>query len=251
MINAILHGKKRGTGLAGLSFDLSETENTEDMLILGKADGAEDVLTATIFERISYLPNDVVKQVFSNLGCPEISGIDKIQFWPHWDRGEGFVEPDVHIQSGNVSLLVEAKRWDDVPLQCPEQLAKELSAGWQKANRLASQVTLLTVGGFEAYSEKTEDKIRKEIQAVDGSHDKVKQGCFKVRCVRWFDLYKALQEVVNEHENSVWLGRMCDDIAFTLRWHAIRISPPLWLKDWEPENIGSSIGDFDNWRFAK
>jgi hypothetical protein len=44
VLNAILSGKKRGSGLEGDALE-------------GTFVGAEDTLTATVFERLSYLPD--------------------------------------------------------------------------------------------------------------------------------------------------------------------------------------------------
>ena len=55
MLSAVLHGKKLGTGFAGTRLKIGETQ------------GAEDVLTASVFERIAYLPDDVFIRFIQNL----------------------------------------------------------------------------------------------------------------------------------------------------------------------------------------
>ncbi|OHC14726.1 MAG: hypothetical protein A2180_03325 [Pseudomonadales bacterium GWC2_63_15] len=59
MLNAVFSGKKRGTGL----------QNQQTTLEL--AEGAEDVLTASVFERLAYLPDELLTAVLSELlGAP-------------------------------------------------------------------------------------------------------------------------------------------------------------------------------------
>ena len=76
MLSAVLHGKKLGTGFAGTRLKIGETQ------------GAEDVLTASVFERIAYLPNEVfisfIQRLFKNkiLASP----LDEIEFWAGWQR---------------------------------------------------------------------------------------------------------------------------------------------------------------------
>jgi hypothetical protein len=214
---------------------------------------AREVLIVSIFERLSYLPDEMVAQFFSNLGCPEVTAIDKIRFWSPWYCDGQRVQLDIHIQCGNVSLLVRAERWDYVRQQDLERLARRLSAGWNEADGIfVSQVILLTVGGLEVYSKNTENQICRVIQTMPDSSDAVKQGWFHLRCRNWFDLYQALKEVDIKHKNS-GLTRMCNDIAKIFDAYEIRITPTLWLKDMELESasIGNSIGDFDNWKFLK
>ncbi|CAO3305613.1 hypothetical protein METHP14_10354 [Pseudomonas sp. P14-2025] len=53
MLAAILNGKRRGSGIEGKHSHL------------GDATGAEDILTATIFERLIYLPESVRDSFFA------------------------------------------------------------------------------------------------------------------------------------------------------------------------------------------
>ena len=55
MLAAILNGKRRGSGIEGKHSHL------------GDATGAEDILTATIFERLIYLPESVRVSFFAQL----------------------------------------------------------------------------------------------------------------------------------------------------------------------------------------
>ena len=93
MLSAILYGKKTGTGLAGTRLKIGETQ------------GSEDVLTASVFERIAYLPNDVFRLFIQNLlGNNDFGCLDEIRFWPKLELGHSSVEPDVVLYDKSSSL---------------------------------------------------------------------------------------------------------------------------------------------------
>lgn len=82
----------------------------------------EDFVTATIFERLSYLPGSVSWEILCrtfHLPFPHyrLASLDRLEFWPSWDRTEyeGRVEPDVFLSylvgepARRIDLVVEAK----------------------------------------------------------------------------------------------------------------------------------------------
>lgn len=107
MLAAVLNGKRRGTGFAG------------KQLALGELGGAEDVLTATVFERLAYLPESVLEAFFYELLALDepVGAIDDMQFWPSFSLEGQRVEPDVVLYGAERTLLVEAKRNDDRVVQ--------------------------------------------------------------------------------------------------------------------------------------
>lgn len=139
MLNAVLAGKKRGTGLQNLQARLEQAE------------GAEDVLTASVFERLAYLPDNLFAEVFTKLLGQSFGPLQSIDYWPSWFLEENNdrqrVEPDVLLQDAQCSLLVEAKRHDAVRQQDVLQLARELKAGWNQGE-LSAHCILLTIGGL-------------------------------------------------------------------------------------------------------
>lgn len=116
MLNAIRDGKKRGTGIEG--------EN-----LAAGFDGAEDTLTATVFERLFYLPDQVIAEVLLGLfgWSGQTAAIEDCLFWPRWERPDsaGFKEPDVVVvwRDPSLILVIEAKRYDFVEQQSPVQLS--------------------------------------------------------------------------------------------------------------------------------
>ena len=204
MLNAFLNGKTRGM-----------------------TEGAEDILTATLFERLAYLPDTVLGTFFSQL-LPEdieLGVLVEIQFWPKWSLdGEG-VEPDVALTFSECTVLVEAKRYDYIQQQDPKQLARELRAGWEGEN-LEDATVLLTVGGLSEYSPEATESLRTEIENKLGNniYD------FKLICRSWRQLFSALDYAVKQHsEYGSGMERICTDIAAAYAWHGLRTHPMRWL----------------------
>lgn len=150
MLSAILHGKKKGTGLAGIRLKIGETP------------GAEDVLTATIFERISYLPEEVFKQFINNLlGYDAFGYLYDLEFWPSWEIEDYRVEPDaVLFDATEQVIIVEAKRYDKSRQQDAHQLANEILAS---SNMEIKNPILLIIGGMSNYDEKEINNVKKQI----------------------------------------------------------------------------------------
>lgn len=82
----------------------------------------EDLVTATIFERLSYLPGPLSWEILCrtfHLSLPHyrVARLDRIEFWPSWERTEykGRVEPDLFLSyllgepEQRIDLIVEAK----------------------------------------------------------------------------------------------------------------------------------------------
>jgi len=82
----------------------------------------EDSLTSFVFEKLSYLPNELFEYVIRhsvNEDIPEFDfkSLREIIYWPHWNSdkttNKKFVEPDVFIRFEKYDLLIEAKRYDE------------------------------------------------------------------------------------------------------------------------------------------
>lgn len=223
MLSAVLNGKRRGTGLAG------------KQLTLGDADGAEDVLTATVFERLAYLPDTLFDAFLAQLlQLDEPAGaLVDIQFWPSWYMAGSRVEPDVVLHGSERSLLVEAKRHDHSLQQYAQQLARELIAG-SRDGELRRPV-LLTLGGLPEYTEAAAGQLGEQIDAALG-----KAGVdYELVCRSWTHLYLALESTLAAApaDGRPGLQRLLDDIAATYAWHGLRTHARRWLAPLEPAAI--------------
>lgn len=147
MLNAFLKNKA-GTTQADISAGTSWRTALKS---------SEDMLTATVFERLSYLPGADLWSILHTI-CPDlpsyrVAELKEIIFWPRWEdveRGEGQVEPDVimHFDLGDpqrqVTLVIEAKTGG---VQCADQLNRQWTAAQEKED--ISQPILVLVGGLE------------------------------------------------------------------------------------------------------
>lgn len=214
MLSAVLNGKRRGSGLVGRDFLLGDTE------------GAEDLLTASVFERLAYLPDEVFKDVMSRLlGKENAPGaLKEITFWPSWyESKEGRrVEPDVVLKCAGRVVIVEAKRYDGVEQQYADQLANELSAAKKKE---IVQPILLAVGGMWNDGKEEADRLRKEVSDTLSS-----QYDYDLIFVSWRQLYKALAEAVRKQSGNSGLQRVLKDVELAYDWHGVRHQERRWLK---------------------
>lgn len=231
MLNAVLAGKKRGTGLHSLH------------VALESAEGAEDVLTASVFERLSYLPEHLLTRVLSELLGEAFGPLQRIDYWPSWYLADGTrVEPDVLLQGSDCTLLVEAKRHDHMHQQLATQLANELLAGWQQ-NVLSDPCILLTLGGLNDYGEAGRQRLLTELLPFlpDAS-----TGRFRLVCASWQQLYQTLEAHLPPDSPPGCL-RLLDDIAKCYAWHGLRTHPMRWLADLRPVTLDNHPGAFATW----
>lgn len=224
MLSAVLNGKRRGSGLLGRDFVFGDTE------------GAEDLLTASVFERLAYLPDDAFKKVMSDLlGNENAPGaLEEMTFWPSWYEGEedqrSRVEPDVVLQCKERVVIVEAKRYDGCQQQYADQLARELCAA--KKNRFARPV-LLAVGGMRNHGKEEVDRLRKEVSEAlnnksDALNDKYE---YDLIFISWRRLYESFSVTVRNCSENSGLQRVLKDVEQAYDWHGVRYQERRWLKD--------------------
>lgn len=216
MLAAVLNGKRRGTGLAGKN------------LVLGSLEGAEDILTATVFERLAYLPDIIFSEFIKKLlpSVEQIVSLEEIQFWPSWELGGHRIEPDVVLFCGEINILVEAKRDDNGLQQYASQLAKELKAGCE-GNKLNDNPILLTIGGLVDYSQEIELAFCNNIN-IELGRTKIK---YELACRSWNDVFLALKAAIKSVDESSLFGceRLLNDIADVYEWHGLRTHKHHWL----------------------
>lgn len=238
MLSAILHGKKKGTGLAGIRLKIGETP------------GAEDVLTATIFERISYLPEEVFKQFINNLlGYDAFGYLYDLEFWPSWEIEDYRVEPDVVLFDATEQvIIVEAKRYDDIQQQYARQLANEIFASFKIE---INNPILLIIGGMTNYDKKEINNIKKQID-IELTRKSYK-GNYRLCAKSWQKVYLTLEQTIQEAMNTPSLQRLLADIRATYDWHGIRHKPMQWLSDIKPQHLThgdspSFLGQRNPWK---
>lgn len=232
MLNAVMAGKRRGTGL----------ENQEQAL--GLAEGSEDVLTSSVFERLGYLPDAILSGVLSQLIGEPFGPLLTMEFWPSWPlKGRSRVEPDVLLGDTRRQVVIEAKRHDHLRQQNARQLADELLAGWQ-SGILQGNCVLLALGGLDDPGKLGTQRLLDEVL---GLIPKSANLGFKLVCCTWQALYQSLENHINP-DSPPGCQRLLDDIAGCYAWHGLRTHPMRWLGNLPALNISNHPNAFAAWR---
>ncbi|WP_354552030.1 hypothetical protein [Kaistia defluvii] len=215
MLNAILSGK------AG-SASIGAEENVSWRHIFRTN---EDLLTATIFERLSYLDGPTCWQILcSTFGpvLPEhpIAIMRKIEFWPRWSDSlnEGrSVEPDVLLQfelgddpPRKVDLIVEAKLGGQ---QYADQWRRQIQSYKKRSiddggGREVDAAYFLAIGGLDAPARQVIARLSDPAPAALDEHIRV-----VAAAAEWSRLATAIQETKVGNQQT---QRVLDDVAQAL-----------------------------------
>jgi len=119
----------------------------------------EDSLTSFVFEKLSYLPNELFEYLIRhsvNDDIPEFDfkSLNKIIYWPHWDgdrtTNKKFVIPDVFIRFEKYDLLIEAKRYDENQ-QYYSQWKNEIIAYQNEYKSDNKKLVFIALGGINNF----------------------------------------------------------------------------------------------------
>lgn len=233
MFQAILKGKVRG-------IPAEPTPGSNWREWFGRT---EDFLTAAVFTRLSYLPSEVLWTIIRTSAVP-IGGDETLppsagdlvsrEFWPGWnlalkDQTGQRKEPDVVLEFEHLTLVVEAKRFDDLS-QYAEQWAAEVAACHQREDARQEPVWLLAVGGLgdapsdAAFIYATALALFRERYRYHGDAPLRVMGCS----------WAALLAELAGHEKSVnvagpHVARVVDDVREILRFYGFRNTH--WVTD--------------------
>jgi len=258
MLNAILHGKKQGTGLAGIRL-------SQDF------GGAEDTLTSTVFERLLYLPDEMLiaivldPSVWTHSSIKLPKEIIDSEFWPWWEPAkikpvaeleatsppgmpddpqtmtadQKFIQPDMVIRFDDRVLIVEAKRWDFRSMQIPIQLARQ----YARASILYPDTPawLLAVGGLPDGRLNTKSMLRAstlvELRKLDW---RLPDSAFHFAALAWHELLKIAIDAVGDVRAH---RRLMIDLRKGLSAHGIHVEPLQWLGDLTSTTWRNAVGE--------
>lgn len=180
----------------------------------------EDLLTATVFERIGYLPDGLpwalLRSTFPDLPEHGAIALQQIVFWPRWHdvvRGHGRVEPDVILEFwapklGDVIMCVEAKPPGGA--QFPKQWEREIKALLCEYD--AAELHFCALGGL---GQQPQDMAR-QLHAQIDVDPKV-----KVHGARWRDLAAASVALQDDGCDPA-ISRVLRDINDALGLYGVR-----------------------------
>jgi hypothetical protein len=181
---------------------------------------SEDLLTASVFGRLAYLPDEVLWRIMRRTFGPplpdfKVAVLEDISFWPRWtdaiddDRN---VEPDVFLDfklgdpAIQVRLIVEAKLWKH-PSQDARQWAREWVPYQDTAGDDGHVAFLCALGGLGKKVHEMAERIATEVSAI--GHE------IKVAAAGWDHLLDALEEE-RKSPMSRATTRIIDDVVSAL-----------------------------------
>ncbi|MGO8867971.1 MAG: hypothetical protein ACLQME_15865 [Alphaproteobacteria bacterium] len=238
MLNAILGGKAGRAELNGQSISWASVYQS-----------SEDLLTATVFERLAYLPTGLMWRLLRDStftkGVLPVSLGELVQtrFWPvHTHPDNGQVIPDVVIGLDRGALIVEAKRFDH-DYQYAEQWAREWAAFFHERAKDnvadtpgGEEVYLLAIGGFEKNDPgRVSDMIKSAQELL--SNVKGKAPPLRVVACRWGGFADGIR-AVRKARQGIWdysgLRAVIADLDAALEFHGY--GPGTWLEDLTNDN---------------
>lgn len=184
---------------------------------------SEDLLTATVFERLSYLEGSLLWAILRSTFGPalpayKLAELINIEFWPRWDDavGSGTVEPDVLLQFEvgdpvrRVDLILEAKLGG---VQYAEQWHRQWSSyqayvGEEDNDAPAHLVIFLAIGGLIGGSASTVERLTQEVRIRSGNSTEL-----VASAADWSHLASVLNDLSIESRAA---GRAIADVAEAL-----------------------------------
>lgn len=186
---------------------------------------SEDLLTATVFERLAYLDGSTLWQIlratFPILPAYKVADLIEVEFWPRWSAGEGGgqVEPDVVLRfevgdpSCRIDLIVEAKLGG---VQSAEQWLREWRAYTASMSGSDEKVDsyLLAIGGTGPSAAKTVLALKTEIARLTGGALTI-----PADAAGWQRLADVVGDVESPHSHE---ARVIEDITEALSHFGFR-----------------------------
>lgn len=207
MLNAILHSKA-GTALSG---DDEVTPQRWAALF----NGSEDLVTATVFERLRYLPGALAWSILASASGKQLDAFKMVEiremaYWPSWYLNGRRVEPDLFIEVDlgdppkRAHIIVEAKHTSNP--QTAEQWARELSAYQEMMHTEESmgvEWLLFLAIGDRVQGRSLERRKQTLLDQVETLGHK--RSTFDAVLIGWHDIARAVATTVGvqAHEQAV------------------------------------------------
>ena len=200
----------------------------------------EDSLTSFVFEKLSYLPNELFEFIIKNsvndtLPVIDFKTINDIIFWPHWDSAntgnKKFVEPDVLLRFENHDVLIEAKRYDKNQ-QYSAQWRNEIIAYENEYKTDNKALVFIALGGINKYE-------TEELE-VDGCE-------YNIYKCKWSSILNTIRKVKKQIEptcdllnSNFTVNVILNDLIAIFQLFGYSIAD--WFEYFEYENGISELG---------
>ena len=219
MFKAVIKNKS-----AGLNRDI-ENESAGKRIGIEVSSVREDVLTAAVFSRLSYLPAPVfwrlLCDLFHVLPRRQLAELKTIEFWPSWDhpsKDRMRVEPDVFLQFNigdptlTVDLLIEMKRYEDWSQYAGQHIDQLKSYFYEDEGESVNledkgeQLYFLALGGLGKNPQTQMDILKEESLATFKNTDESKFNKDHIGGASWTSLSNLVQKsLINSsgHERRI------------------------------------------------
>ena len=188
----------------------------------------EDALTSSIFERLMYLPKELMHHVIKEALLDSIPNLDltkfkNITYWPNWSpkhtTNKIRVEPDVFIRTAEQDIIIEAKRHDDKQ-QDSNQWKREIQAYNNEYIEENKTLIFIALGGL----------YKKETESI--TVNKVDHLIYK--CT-WKSILNSIQHILHDMElatnytnNNIAITKILQDMILCFELFGFSTSP--WLE---------------------
>ena len=206
----------------------------------------EDALTSSVFQRLMYLPQELLHHIFTTALFDTIEGlelhqIEKVEFWPNWDpeytTNKTHVQPDVFIRSAKHDVIIEAKRYDRNQ-QFTGQWEKEIQSYYNEYAEDKKPLVFIALGGLHTHNTQT-------ILVKGVSHN--------IYMCSWKSILNTVQNIIHDLEltsnytnNTIAISKILKDMV--LCFELFGFSTSLWLERFikAPKIQQQSINYFSN-----
>ena len=188
----------------------------------------EDALTSSIFERLMYLPQELLHHIFvvslfDSIEDLELHQIESITFWPNWDpeytTNKTHVQPDVFIRTSKQDIIIEAKR-KDKKQQIQHQWENEIQAYNNEYAEDVKPLVFIALGGLHTHEMK--------IISVKGINQ-------NIYMCSWKNILNTIQNIIHDMElatnytnNNIAIIKILKDMI--LCFELFGFSTALWLE---------------------
>lgn len=207
----------------------------------------EDSLTSSIFERLMYLPQELIHHIMETALLDTIPGLnfhqlERIDYWPSWNAKDNTtnssrVEPDVFIRTATQDIIIEAKRYDERQ-QNERQWENQIQAYYNEYRDDEKSLIFIALGGL--HTEETGN-----VNSEKKNH--------KIYKCKWSGILKAVTDVKYEMElskhfthNNFAICNILDDIILCFALYGFSTAD--WLERFvkAPKIQQQSINYFSN-----
>ncbi len=196
---------------------------------------SEDLLTATVFERLAYLKGATLWAILRATFRPDIlpprsvATLDAIEFWPRWSKAnptlEQDVEPDVVMRftvgdpAVTATVIVECKLrdWQRADQWRKEWIAHETEFSGDDGPEMCF---FLALGGLGRFAGRPQDLVAAFTEAASAGASSI----IRATAADWSDLLHALHAVKIEDGPQ---RRVVEDLRQALALHGYRRVRPL------------------------